>query len=155
MAESIIIRKATQDDFPVIYSFINELEETILDQEQQRNIYREVIRQDDYCYLVAETKSEVVGYISCHSQLLLHHGGRVGEIQELFVKAEMRSHGIGKLLVDAIKVWAREKALLQVEVTANVSRTSTHAFYTREGFAHTHKKFVYTLSPADFRRIIS
>lgn len=139
----VLIREAIPPDFPVIYNFINELEGEVFDREKQRSLFEVNIQQRDYCYRVALLNQEVAGYISCHTQILLHHGGRIGEIQELFVAADKRGYGIGKLLVNEVKLWAQQKEVLQLEVTANNTRHQTHEFYIREGFVHTHKKFVY------------
>jgi (aminoalkyl)phosphonate N-acetyltransferase len=141
-ADEVLIREAIPQDFPVIYNFINELEGIVFDEEKQRSFFEVNIEQKHHCYRVAVRNGEVVGYISCHTQILLHHGGRIGEIQELFVAADKRDHGIGKLLVDEVKMWAQNLDVLQLEVTANNDRHQTHQFYIREGFVHTHKKFV-------------
>ena len=138
----VLIREAIPQDFPVIYNFVNELEGEVFDKEKQRLLFDINIQQAHYCYRVAVVNGEVVGYISCHTQVLLHHGGRVGEIQELFVDADKRGYGVGKLLVNEVKMWAHKNEVLQLEVTANNMRHQTHQFYTRQGFVHTHKKFV-------------
>jgi PhnO protein len=142
-ADEVLIREAIPQDFPVIYNFINELEEQVFDKEKQRSFFEINIQQKHYCYRVAVLNGEIAGYISCHTQILLHHSGRIGEIQELFVAADKRSYGIGKLLVNEVKTWGQKHEVLQLEVTANNTRHQTHQFYIREGFTHTHKKFVY------------
>ena len=86
----VLIREAIPQDFPVIYNFVNELEGEVFDKEKQRLLFDINIQHAHYCYRVAVVNGEVVGYISCHTQMLLHHGGRVGEMQELFVDADKR-----------------------------------------------------------------
>lgn len=141
----VLIREAIPQDFPVIYNFINELEDKVFDEEKQRSFFEINIQQEHYCYRVAILNGEISGYISCHTQILLHHSGRIGEIQELFVAADKRGYGIGKLLVNEVKTWAQKHEVLQLEVTANNARHQTHQFYIREGFTHTHKKFVFDI----------
>lgn len=143
--DEVLIREAIPLDFPVIYNFINQLEDEVFDEEKQRSFFAINIQQEHYCYRVAVLNREIVGYISCHTQILLHHGGRIGEIQELFVAVNKRGYGIGKLLIDAVKEWSRQNEVLQLEVTANLTRHQTHQLYTREGFMHTHKKFVFEI----------
>lgn len=153
--DEILIREAIPQDFPVIYKFINELEGEVFDEEKQRSFFAINIQQKFYCYRVAVMNEEVVGYISCHTQILLHHGGRIGEIQELFVAADKRGYGVGKRLIEAVKDWSVQNEVLQLEVTANNTRHETHQFYIREGFSHTHKKFVLNFISAaepDFRK---
>ena len=73
--------------------------------------------------------------------LFTNHGGPVGEIQEMYVEPDYRSHGVGKALIDRLKSIAKTKNWLQLEVTSGLQRGKAHDFYLREGFADTHKKF--------------
>ncbi|MFZ6013054.1 MAG: GNAT family N-acetyltransferase [Bacteroidota bacterium] len=132
-------------DFSSVFEFVCELEETKFDRDTLRRIFEYNISKECHIYLVAVANEEVAGYVSCHGQQLLHHGGWIYEIQEMFVRSEQRSSGIGKLLMHELKRRAREKGALQLEVTANNSRVATHEFYAREKFHFTHKKFVLKL----------
>lgn len=140
------VRFAKLNDIRVIYIFVCELEECELELEKFEKAYYLNLFNVDNIYLVAEYNSEVIGYLSCHSQLLLHHGGdKVGEIQEMFTDTEHRNKGIGKLLLDKLKDVAKTKNIIQLEVTSNKVRKSTHQFYKREQFKETHKKFVFVV----------
>jgi PhnO protein len=143
--EAIHIRQATLDDFEYIYQFVNLLEDEVFDREKQWEIYLENAGDPNNIYLVAWAHNLAVGYLSCHFQNLLHHGGPVGEIQEMYVNENGRGHGIGKLLIDAVKEIATARGVLQLEVTSRFKREGAHRFYEREGFVHTHKKFTYKL----------
>jgi (aminoalkyl)phosphonate N-acetyltransferase len=142
---NITLRQAAPGDVEIIYSFICELEETTFDKENFRNTYKVILAGRHNVLTVAVHDETVVGFISCHFQPLLHHGGIVGEIQELFVRSDVRKMSIGKLLIANVLKRAKEKGALQVEVTANVTRKETHEFYLKEGFLYTHKKFVVDL----------
>jgi PhnO protein len=141
----IIIRKAAPEDFEIIYSFLCELENTCFDKAAIRKLYRHNLALENNIYLVATLNNEVIGYLSCHGQYLLHHGGLVGEIREMFVRADKRSLGTGKLLIVGCRKLAESLGMLQLEVTSNNIRTAAHQFYMTQGFALTHKKFVLTL----------
>jgi PhnO protein len=143
--EAIQIRAATQDDFEYIYEFINLLEDEVFDRQKQWEIYLENAGNPNNIYLIAWAHSLAVGYLSCHIQNLLHHGGLVGEIQEMYVNENGRGHGIGKLLIDKTKEIARARGVLQLEVTSGFKREDAHRFYEREGFVNTHKKFTHKL----------
>jgi (aminoalkyl)phosphonate N-acetyltransferase len=139
------IRKANIDDFEAIYHFINELEDVVFEKASQFEIYQELISNPRNIMLVAENENILAGFINCHVQYLLHHGHFVGEIQEMFVKEEFRSSGIGKKLISELKEAAKASKIFQLEVTSSWKRTAAHAFYEREGFVHSHKKFVHKL----------
>ncbi len=143
--EAIQIRPAAIDDFQYVYDFVNLLEKQEFDREKQWEIYLENACNPNHIYLIAWAHSLAVGYLSCHVQNLLHHGGLVGEIQEMYVNENGRSHGIGKKLIDNVKEIAKARGVLQLEVTSGFNREGAHRFYEREGFVHTHKKFTYLL----------
>jgi len=137
------IRPIRPEDFEYVYTFINGLEACVFDREIQRAIFMENTSNPRNIYLVAEQNGLPVGFISCHIQNLLHHGGPIGEIQEMYVDPGYRSSGVGARLLDALKELAVRQKVIQLEVTSNHSRTSAHRFYEREHFVHTHKKLVF------------
>ena len=143
--EAIHVRPATQEDFEYVYEFINLLEDEVFDKQRQWEIYLENAGNPNNIYLIAWAHNLAVGFLSCHIQYLLHHGGLVGEIQEMYVNENGRSHGIGKLLIEKLKEMAKARGVLQLEVTSSFRREDAHRFYEREGFAHTHKKFTHAL----------
>jgi PhnO protein len=144
---AIIIRNAEPIDFEFVHDFVTELSHggVPMDEMAQRQIFIGNISNPDNIYLLASVGSITVGFLSCHIQNLLHHGGPVGEIQEMFVAESARSLGVGKKLTDRLKEIAQERNVLQLEVTSGFKRESAHRFYEREAFEHTHKKFVYKL----------
>ncbi|CAM3485579.1 N-acetyltransferase domain-containing protein [Flavobacterium longum] len=143
--EAIHIRPATIDDFEYVYQFINTLEGQVFDRSAQWEIYVANASNANNIYLMAWAHALPVGYLSCHAQHLLHHGGLVGEIQEMFVTENGRGRGIGKLLLDRCKEIAKANGVLQLEVTSGLMREDAHRFYEREGFLFTHKKFSFAL----------
>ncbi len=139
----LIIRKAETGDFETIYQFICELQNKAFDKDQMRVLYHENITSPNFVYLLATLNESILGYLSCHTQILLHHAGKVAEIQEMFVKPEYRSAGVGKQLMDEIKKITREAGVLQLEVTTRTIRENAIKFYKRESFEDSHKKLVY------------
>lgn len=137
------IRKAKPEDFESVYQFICELQSKVLDKVILKRLYLENIRKKDNFYLVATHDELLIGYLSCHIQVLLHHAGKVAEIQEIFVLPEYRNKGVGKLLVDEIKRRTKKEGVLQLEVTTRVIREKAIAFYKRESFEDSHKKLVF------------
>jgi len=136
------IRPATGQDADILYQFLCDLEEMALNRNHfnatlERNLADPLIH-----YLIAECDGQVVGFVSCHIQYLLHHAGKVGEIQELYVLPPYRNQQIGQKLIQALEELARQQQLINLEVTANQKRTETHRFYQRWAFQPTHFKFV-------------
>lgn len=145
MNAPVNIRKAHSQDVHTIYNFICELEETDLNFDAFRSVYLHNLTDPRIHYLVAETHNEVVGFVSCHIQYLLHHAGKVGEIQELYVRPDYRNQCIGKDLVATLEKMAKQDRLVNLEVTTNQQRTDTCRFYEQLTFQSSHFKYVKAL----------
>ena len=142
MLSKLQIRTATSNDWPTIYDFLCVLEDESLDLATFKAIFQRNLANPDIYYLVAERAGELLGFISCHCQYLLHHGGKVGEIQELFVRPDVRNQRIGHQLLVALDKLALQEGFVNLEVTTNQKRTDTIRFYEREAFKRTHIKLV-------------
>lgn len=142
-----MIRPATASDASVICQFIGDLEETVLDTARFQDVFARNMTNPMIHYLVAEVNDVVVGFLSCHVQLLLHHTGPVGEIQELFVRADQRGKQIGRQLLDYLTALAHRHGFVNLEVTTKQKRTDTVRFYERELFRCTHYKLVKPICP--------
>jgi GNAT superfamily N-acetyltransferase len=69
----------------------------------------------------------------------LSHGGRWrAQIEGVRVHSDLRSSGIGTLLVEWAIARARERGCWRMELTSNRARESAQRFYTRLGFRSTH-----------------
>lgn len=137
----IIIREATQSDLQAIYTLIRKLENDTLDYDSFRQLFEENLQDRNCFYLVAETGAGVLGFISLHIQQLLHHCGAVGEIQEFFIHENIRGNGVGRLLMNEVKKYAKAKNVKSLEVTSNKNRIENVEVYERLGFKLTHNKF--------------
>jgi GNAT superfamily N-acetyltransferase len=60
----------------------------------------------------------------------------VAEISGLIVDQNIRSCGIGKMLLDAADEWARRVGCHVISVRSNVKRDRAHQFYTNNGYEH-------------------
>ena len=88
----------------IIYSFISHLEERSFDFESFKERFSENLNNRANIYLVATDEADnPVGFVSCHGQSLLHHEGKVFEIQEIYVARNWRDRGIGKALLAALE----------------------------------------------------
>jgi (aminoalkyl)phosphonate N-acetyltransferase len=139
--QSSNIKRARLQDFNTVFTFISALEKETFDKRVLRTLYVKNIQNKENVYLIA-WQNVPVGYVSCHIQSLLHHGGNVAEIQEMYVIPEARRQGIGKQLLEQLKIILRKRKVHRIEVTSQVHRTQAHRFYQGESFRLTSKKFV-------------
>ena len=141
MYSNLQIRKIHSEDLNFIYKSTCELENEELDFEVFAAIFNENIANPNNLYLIAENKNEEVGFVSFHTQNLLHHCGRVGEIQEFFINENHRGEGIGRQLIEKIMQYAEEHKLKSIEVTTNRRRVENVMIYENLGFTLSHNKF--------------
>ena len=135
------IRNAELKDLNIIFDFICELENEVFDYQVFKGIFEENLQNPNYVYYVAEIENHVVGFISFHTQKLLHHCGIVGEVQELYVAQSFRNQQIGKFLVNKVKDYAKTHKLKSIEVASNKTRTKNVYIYEHLGFRLSHNKF--------------
>lgn len=141
MKSNYKIRKVQNQDLDFVYKSICELENEVLDFEIFEMIFNENISNAKNLYLIAENENEGLGFISFHTQNLLHHCGLVGEIQEFFIHQKYRGQGVGRLLINEILIFAEKNALKSIEVTTNKKRIENVAIYENLGFTLSHNKF--------------
>lgn len=141
MNSKLQIRKVNKQDFDFVYKSICELENEDLDFEVFKEILIENIENPNNFYLIAENEHKGLGFISFHTQNLLHHCGRVGEIQEFFINQNYRGKGIGRQLIEKIMQYAEVNKLKSIEVTTNRKRVENVIIYENLGFTLSHNKF--------------
>jgi PhnO protein len=151
MNKKITIRKTELKDLHAIYDFTCKLEDQRLDFEVFKAIFSDNIGNPLYAYYIAEVDGTAGGFISFHTQQLLHHCGPVGEIQEFYVLGEHRGQGIGRILIAEIGKYARANGLEGIEVTSNKKREVNVMVYKQLGFDLSHNKF--TIPKEQFNRI--
>jgi PhnO protein len=142
MASSIHIRPANLQDAPRVLSLLDELENTVSDPLIFDAIFKEYLADPDTFLYVAEDASVgISAFISCKGQNLLHHQGKVFEIQELIVTSTEKGKGIGRSLINQVREEVQRKGAKSLEVTSNKLRKEAHAFYQSVGFKNSHEKF--------------
>lgn len=141
MELKVKIRKLNEADFDFIYDSLCDLENKIMERISVEKIFIASIANTNYHYLLAENESENIGFITFHTQNLMHHEGLVGEIQEFYVIPKYRGKGVGRQLLSKILQYAELHNLKGVEVQTNKRRVENVAVYQSLGFKLTHNKF--------------
>jgi PhnO protein len=138
----VIVRRAVDQDVQAVYRLLCDLEQTTFQERRFIDLYRTNLQDERIGYFIAQVHDRVVGFASVHINVLLHHCGAVGEVQELMVAPDFRRQGVGRRLLGALTEWCRAQGALQLEVTCNNRRVEAQAFYQANGFVHTHQKLV-------------
>lgn len=138
----VTIRPASLVDGSTVYDFLCDLENQQLDRFAFDTVFARNLAMPTILYRVAEQNGNVVGFVSCHLQYLLHHTGLVGEVQELYVRPAYRGQQIGRQLMTVLETELASMGLTSLEVTTNQQRADAIRFYESLAFRPTHFKLV-------------
>lgn len=117
--------------------------------DQTRSALRQIAQSPRHFAVVASAGAgALLGWAVAERRLTLESGETV-ELTGLVVAASARRLGVGRSLVAAAEHWALENGFSSIRVRSNVTRTASHPFYERLGFARTKTQHVYqkALSP--------
>jgi ribosomal protein S18 acetylase RimI-like enzyme len=135
-----VIRKAVAEDLPALTALLKALfaieEDFVFDEEKQR---RGLFLMMDgcgkhRCMLVAELSGEVVGMCSAQILVSTAEGREAAVIEDVVVREDCRSRGIGNALMDAIGKWARGRGIFRIQLLADKHNEAGIEFYRRQGW---------------------
>lgn len=99
-------------------------------------ILKKIIEDDTRIGLVAEIGNKVVGYIAVS---IAHHPFRntnpVAELDNMYIDEPYRQQGVGKMLIQEAKRFAKEKGATRLKVETAAQNEKAIAFYHSCGFA--------------------
>jgi GNAT superfamily N-acetyltransferase len=97
--------------------------------------------------LVAVDAGGVIGLATVHLRDTMNHSTPIAQLTLLVVDERVRSHGVGRALVEHAERWARERGARRLVVTTALDRTGAHAFYERIGYTHTGRRYGRNFPP--------
>lgn len=103
------------------------------------------ISSKDSIALVAVSADRIVGFCTVYVDIESVRFGRRAWVEDLAVDPGFRSRGIGKLLLDRAKDWARYQGAARLALDSAESRTDAHRFYEREAPAYRSKSYGWWL----------
>lgn len=62
-------------------------------------------------------------------------------LEDLVVTSSHRSHGVGRLLLQAARAWAQERGCTHLELDSGLARKDAHRFYLANGMAQDSLRF--------------
>jgi GNAT superfamily N-acetyltransferase len=139
----ISARQMSSEDAAVVAALSRQLGYPLSSQQILENI-NAVRRSKDHCAFVAIYESRVVGWIGL-AQAIMIESMPFCEINGLVIDENHRGKGIGKLLVEKAKQWAKEKGNETLRLRCNVKRIEAHEFYRRLGFKETKQQTAFVL----------
>ena len=104
-----------------------------------------VLKSKDHTAFVAETENKIVGWIGAAQSIMLEVMPHC-EINGLVIDENFRGKGVGKLLIEKVKQWAKEKGNDTLRLHCNVKRTNAHLFYEHLGFKEVKQQKNYVIN---------
>jgi GNAT superfamily N-acetyltransferase len=141
----IEIRQAREEDSEAISELLGELGYPTSPDEAASRLG--TLRSSDYAIRVAVRDGRVVGLVSLHLVKGIHSSSPACYLMGLVTHSTMHGQGIGKALLREAEKWAREGGCDRVTLTSANHRTAAHAFYEREGFPQTGRRFAKLIEP--------
>lgn len=132
MIMKIIIREMTAKDAEAINVLSRQLGYPLSIEQTLQNI-NAVLQSKDHTAFVAELENKIVGWIGAAQAIMIEVMPHC-EVNGLVIDEHHRGMGIGKLLIDSVKHWAKEKGIDKIGLHCNVKRTEAHLFYKHLGF---------------------
>ncbi|MCI4346890.1 MAG: GNAT family N-acetyltransferase [Thermoplasmata archaeon] len=99
---------------------------------QARSSILQAISGSASTVLVAGSGAVLVGFATVYLDLVSVRFGLRAWVEDLAVHPEYRSRGIGKVLLDGAKRWARSRGASQLALESSEARVDAHRFYERE-----------------------
>ena len=140
MEDELIIREMHIEDVAPVSALMQQLDElfqsghdisaetisaTLENMHEHKSIYK------NYVALLDE---RMVGFISVIIYKTFFHPGGTALINELVVDKDYRGRGIGKLLINKIKVLANIQRFNEIEVSTSLENKGAIRFYKKNGF---------------------
>lgn len=82
---------------------------------------------------VATIEGNVVGYVHANDYDLIF-SPHMKNIMGIAVNEKFKCQGIGRMLINAVEIWARSTNAVGIRLVSGVTRTGAHEFYRHCGF---------------------
>lgn len=93
---------------------------------------------------VAENNYIVIGFISICLFPMIHATGLMGKVIGLVVTEKFRGLGVGKALLNAAELFAKNNGAIRIEIISGNHRSEAHQFYRKQGYSATNQtRFVH------------
>jgi diamine N-acetyltransferase len=99
---------------------------------------------DDKYLVLAELNNQIIGFAECvvmeSSSFPVLKKRKWVELNSLVVLKEYQSKGVGKILLNCVTKWSREKGINRIELKVFTFNSSASEFYFKAGFKTLYSK---------------
>jgi GNAT superfamily N-acetyltransferase len=130
------IRLARPQDYPRMAELAGQLGYQSTADDVARRLAGLITTGEHVVFVAQLEDGTIAGWIGAFVYRCVETDARV-EISGLVVDERFRSQAVGRFLLGRAEAWAREKGFSATSLRSNVIRERAHAFYERQGYAHT------------------
>lgn len=128
----IFLREMSAKDAEAVNALSKQLGYPLSIEQTLQNI-NTVLQSKEHTAFVAEYENKIVGWIGAAQAIMIEVAPHC-EVNGLVIDEHHRGMGIGRLLIDKVKQWAKEKGNDKIGLHCNVKRAKAHLFYQHLGF---------------------
>ena len=104
-----------------------------------------MLGREDQQFLVAELNGRPVGWIHVGVAEYIETGA-FAAVNGLVVDRDVRSRGVGQLLLERAEEWARDRGVPLIRLWSTTSREGAHRFYERQGYMKIKMQYAFVKS---------
>ena len=112
--------------------------------EQMLQNINAILATGDHDAYVAVHDKKLIGWIGVYYSVQLESPPYC-EINGLVIDEHFRGKGIGKMLIERIRQWTKERGTNRLRLHCNVIRKETHLFYQHLGFKEMKEQKVFEI----------
>lgn len=159
MNTKLEIKKATEKDLPVIFSFVRSLAEHVnLSQEvtaKAENLHKYIFGTNGFVeVLIGYYDAQAVAMLIFYPSFSTFIGKPAIHIEDFYIKAEFRSMGIGKTFFKYLAELALSRDCGKIEWYAAEWNEKALAFYTKMGAEKLEKRKLFRLSADSMKKLV-
>ena len=130
--KTLSIRMATASDIPqlgVLFDGYRQFYRQPADAERARDFIGERLARGDSWILVAQQGDDLAGFCQLYPSFSSTHTSRIAILNDLFVAASVRKHGIAKALMLAAEDLGRNLGMRALELSTAIDNSTAQALY--------------------------
>jgi GNAT superfamily N-acetyltransferase len=120
----------------LLHDFNTEFEAPTPSAEEFAARFADLLDRDDLLVLVSGTVEEPTGFAYVTLRPTPYWDGPLAQLEELYVRPDLRDQGIGGALLEEVMHWARDQGAEEMHINVDEIDTDTRRFYERHGFTN-------------------
>lgn len=138
--DKVTVRQATPSDASSVAHLVTLLGYSST-AEQMEGRLQAMLARPEYVLFLAEVEPTVVGLVGAYLTLGLELDRPYGRLTGLVVDEGWRGQGIGRLLLETVEGWLKERGASLLLITSGLHRVEAHEFYRHLGYKQTGLRF--------------